>query len=79
MWATLGDTKGYARAARAIRAEDLDGIKLGLLCDAIAVGANRAGNVGAVAVAVSVGVVDEVGGESRTATELLFKRQYGAT
>lgn len=78
-WATPRGAKGYVRATRAVRAEDLDGVKLGLLGDAIGVGADSAGNVGAVAVAVSVGAVDKVGGECRTATELLFKRQHGAT
>lgn len=57
--------------ARAVSVEDLDTEDLGLLGDTIGLGADGAGDVGAVAVAVGVVLVDVVGQELGTALELL--------
>jgi len=65
-----GDDAG--RGAGAVGVEDLDGVQLGLLGDAVVDAANGAGYVGAVAVAVGgLAVAGEVGEPGGAALELL--------
>lgn len=52
--------------------QDLDGEELGVLGDTVGGAANGASNVSAVAVAVSVGGVDDVASPRSTAAEVLF-------
>lgn len=54
---TTDDTGG---SARSVGVEDLDGEELSLLGDTVGLGADGAGNVGAVAITVSVVIVGEV-------------------
>ena len=68
------DASNDARSrARAAGVEDLDGVELGLLGNTIGSTTDGASDVGTVAVAVCVRVVNVVGGESSTATEILGK------
>jgi hypothetical protein len=62
--------------ARAAGVEHLDGEQLGLLGHAVGDAADGARDVRAVACAVAVGVVDEVGQPGRAALEFLGIRQY---
>ena len=59
------------RGAGTIRAQNLDGIELGLLGNTIGARANGTSNMGAMAVAIRVGAVGEVRGEGSTPAELL--------
>lgn len=63
---------GHVRVAVAVRVQDLDGIEPRLLGNAVPVAANGAGNVGAMAVAVRVDVVGEVGSPGGTAAKVLL-------
>ncbi len=60
------------RSAGTIRAQNLDGIELGLFGNTIGARANSASNMGAMAITIRVGAVGEVRSEGSAPAKLLI-------